>query len=670
MILVTPFGMIKFMLSMMQLAAMIPITIGALILNFILSDNFIALPYTKGGIVDVGWPITRDLANMGLVLILIVIAVSTIIGSERRGLRSLLPKLIGIALIINFTQVIAGVIIDFANLITYYFLSPVTNIGNLFIQVFWEGSPFYVMWSDNVALLKNFSPENLAEWLKGNLSIGRLLGDMIQTVAIWIISLMLMVALLSFAVIYFARYIVVWLLVIVSPLAFVAMILPDTAKFASQWWQKFVHWSFIGVFPAFMLFLVGKMIELKNNASVPAFGSITQQVPAQPGGFVDSVFSGSYSVVSEFLFWTVVIIFMFIGLMASIKMNSKMSNIIVKRGKTVINNVGKWASKEAWQRAGRSQMVQGAMTKAEEGMGRIPTALGGGILERAARNAQHRMQERSTQKFKDAEKEAKSLNTSHEAMYALGRAVARNDDVRVTEYLKRSLELNGGRYDRVQSEYLVSNPTKTEADFKRMYDSHVAFASRYNAGIEDNLRKARPDLYSHDHDSRITKQMQDNFYRTMGADDWNKVSYQSFAVDIDPDTGLDRNKIVREKFYQSDHLNGTVFARSTNLSDPTEIGDVVENADFNDGFMRQFTTALRRNPNPAIAKQQANDFNDGLTSYANLELAKDPATNGPGPYTKDQRLNWLEKKGPAGQNNVNRFFRRALAHPTNRAWLG
>ena len=45
--------------------------ISYLIFTAVTSPGFITLPYTSGGIVDIGWPIVRDLANMGFVFALI-----------------------------------------------------------------------------------------------------------------------------------------------------------------------------------------------------------------------------------------------------------------------------------------------------------------------------------------------------------------------------------------------------------------------------------------------------------------------------------------------------------------------------------------------------------------------------------------------------------------------
>ena len=68
--------------------------------------------------IEQGWTISRDVANIFFNLILLIIAIATIMRIQSYGAKSLLPKLIVIALIINFSLSIGYVIIDFSNLLS------------------------------------------------------------------------------------------------------------------------------------------------------------------------------------------------------------------------------------------------------------------------------------------------------------------------------------------------------------------------------------------------------------------------------------------------------------------------------------------------------------------------------------------------------------------------
>ena len=67
--------------------------------------------------VKVGWVIVRDLANMFFVLVLLVIAFATILRIESYNAKKLLPKLLIMAVVINFSKTIFGIIIDFSQVI-------------------------------------------------------------------------------------------------------------------------------------------------------------------------------------------------------------------------------------------------------------------------------------------------------------------------------------------------------------------------------------------------------------------------------------------------------------------------------------------------------------------------------------------------------------------------
>jgi len=56
-------------------------------------------------------------------------------------------------------------------------------------------------------------------------------------------------------VLFFARHIAIWILTILSPLAFVAWVLPQTKKFWDMWWQQLIQWSILGIVFMFFIYL-------------------------------------------------------------------------------------------------------------------------------------------------------------------------------------------------------------------------------------------------------------------------------------------------------------------------------------------------------------------------------------------------------------------------------
>jgi len=99
-----------------------PLSLVLSIAGYLLDWAFGLQTFTDVPIVQEGWTITRDLANMFFVLILLVIAMATILKVETYGMKSLLPKLIAVALLINFSLVFCGVVIDSSQILTSFFL--------------------------------------------------------------------------------------------------------------------------------------------------------------------------------------------------------------------------------------------------------------------------------------------------------------------------------------------------------------------------------------------------------------------------------------------------------------------------------------------------------------------------------------------------------------------
>lgn len=238
--------------------------VAALILQWSIDPKFINVPsYTKGAIVDIGWPIVRDIANMGIVMALVVIGLATALRLEEYQARKTLPRLILIALLINFTPVILGAIVDATNILMYFFLDGLMGIGAV-TRVF--ASIHSVVVSD----LGNFNFFNpLQQWM-----------FVLKIMIIWIFFILAAIIFLLFAFLFIVRRIAIWMLVILSPLAFVAWILPGTRGYWSMWWNQFLQWSIIGVFAAFFLYLGDHMIGMA------ASGNFTGSAPEGFGGWI------------------------------------------------------------------------------------------------------------------------------------------------------------------------------------------------------------------------------------------------------------------------------------------------------------------------------------------------------------------------------------------------
>jgi hypothetical protein len=83
------------------------------------------------GIIEIGWNFSRDFANLFFLLALAFIGLATVLRIREYEMKKALPTLIIIALLINFTPVIVGFVVDMGNLLTKFFLDHAGSIDTL-----------------------------------------------------------------------------------------------------------------------------------------------------------------------------------------------------------------------------------------------------------------------------------------------------------------------------------------------------------------------------------------------------------------------------------------------------------------------------------------------------------------------------------------------------------
>lgn len=194
------------------------------------------------------WAIFRDIANLFFILILLFIAIGTIVRSQSYNLKNLLPKLIIAVFLINFSNVITSVIIDFGNIFMYGVLKwmcPPAASATCF-------QDFYAQLMGVIdALFWKYPITAISFDFKDAASIG------IAAIYTFIYGLVL-IALGIFLVI---RIAVLALLIILSPLAFVGEVFPGLKEISSEWWDKLIKYAMFGPIFALLLYVSGLMAQ-------------------------------------------------------------------------------------------------------------------------------------------------------------------------------------------------------------------------------------------------------------------------------------------------------------------------------------------------------------------------------------------------------------------------
>jgi hypothetical protein len=193
--------------------------------------------YLDSRAVTVGWVMMRDVTNMFFVVILLLIAFGTILGLEQYSWKKMLIKFVLAAVLVNFSRTICGIIIDAAQVFMITFINGVaaTAGGNLV-------NAFQI--EKIMSLSGGAQPEAV--------NSSNIFGASIMAV---VFSVMMLVSLGAYCVILVARMIVLWILIVLSPLAFVLSVLPQTQGYASEWWKEFGNHVVAGPVIIFFLWL-------------------------------------------------------------------------------------------------------------------------------------------------------------------------------------------------------------------------------------------------------------------------------------------------------------------------------------------------------------------------------------------------------------------------------
>jgi len=271
-----------------------PIALVFIIIFFLYAFNLIFLFISSGllqyaldstqwlviqnsALVQAGWHFVVGLANLFLILIFVVIAVAYILKIETFQAKKTLVRLIIVALLLNFSLVFIGALVDVANILYNTILAAggpgfITNIttqltGGALILVI-----SLAAWI--VALLIMFSIPVTAPFAQLGFGIFMVTLNL-PTVITWIFQIIIFVMmsgiLLTYAFIFAARVFAIQLLAVLAPLAFLCLILPQTRKYWSEWLEHILGWIFVGIMLLFFL-----VIGSKVTAQFPPPGALTQ----------------------------------------------------------------------------------------------------------------------------------------------------------------------------------------------------------------------------------------------------------------------------------------------------------------------------------------------------------------------------------------------------------
>ena len=217
------------------------------------------------------WTYMRNLANIAFAMVFVVIIYSQItgFGISNYGIKRMLPKLIIAAMLVNLSFLISSAFVDLSNLIGGGIRTLLTSVGESAIAngvINFDAVNFNI--SDLFAAIAGTGTIAAISIMAsgGALNFLLMLIPVILGIFIAVLIGLLMIAL---------RQAVIILLVMVSPLAFVCFLLPNTEKWFQKWKSIFSQMLFF--YPMFsMLFGASRLAGwvLISSSNGDTFGVI------------------------------------------------------------------------------------------------------------------------------------------------------------------------------------------------------------------------------------------------------------------------------------------------------------------------------------------------------------------------------------------------------------
>jgi len=237
--------------------------------NF-LADSFLSIKaeYVNSVSVESAWGVMRTLANVVFVIAFLVIIFSqlTSTGISNYGVKKLLPRLIIAAILVNLSLFICQIAVDISNILGYSLKTLFDTLGNEVLLPRPSEDPTGV----DTALTGLGWATLIASLLVGGITLALSISGPVILAAV--------LALLLIALILVARIALITTLTIISPLAFVAFLLPNTEQWFKKWYKMFI--ALLMVFPIIaVVFGASALVaEVINETAIPRDAS------GQPNG--------------------------------------------------------------------------------------------------------------------------------------------------------------------------------------------------------------------------------------------------------------------------------------------------------------------------------------------------------------------------------------------------
>lgn len=257
----------------------------------------------NGPIYDV-WSAIRSLANIVFVIVFLIVIFSQItsVGISTYGIRKILPRLVIAALLVNMSFIISAVAIDLSNVLGH----AVYAFVHSFYESLGNSVAVELSWSD-IATTVLAGGGTVGGAVALHLWFSAATAGSVGAVFFMLLGVLISVGLaaLTALIILFARQGLLIIFTLISPFAFVAMVLPSTEKWFKKWQETFT--TLLLMFPIFSFVFSGALLAgaaiiagSGGNILLVILGKTVQVLPLAITPLLIKLSSGLLGTVAQF----------------------------------------------------------------------------------------------------------------------------------------------------------------------------------------------------------------------------------------------------------------------------------------------------------------------------------------------------------------------------------
>ena len=248
------------------------ILIAGVMIKIATYNNFLNEPAIVSG-----WKILRDICNNFFIILLILTAIMTMLRQgEFKDWRNILPKILIASVLINFSLLMCGILIDISQVFTLTFASPLnSNLGyNIILGA--------MNLPANLDLSGASQVLNKEQNQQSEITTFDLIVALFYAIIVTIVALVVVIAI---TVILGFRIVYLWFLIILSPLTFILSVFRRGESYVKQWWEEFIKYLIVGPIIMFFLYISFLNMGTMNRGWITEADSVSSQSENQKKAF-------------------------------------------------------------------------------------------------------------------------------------------------------------------------------------------------------------------------------------------------------------------------------------------------------------------------------------------------------------------------------------------------